>query len=60
MDGYAFDRRVTANSIQYLNLIHKLGLSGYRVALINNIEFVSSKVSRLLPVSVFWFTSLLG
>ncbi|KAF5122335.1 hypothetical protein E5D57_012812 [Metarhizium anisopliae] len=44
LDGQDIERNSGANSIQYVKVIQCLSLKGYSVALISNIEFVSSKV----------------
>ncbi|KID83228.1 DEAD-like helicase [Metarhizium guizhouense ARSEF 977] len=44
LDGQDIDRHSDANSIQYLKVIQYLSSKGYSVALISNLEFVSSKV----------------
>ncbi|PHH67418.1 hypothetical protein CDD81_28 [Ophiocordyceps australis] len=44
LDSLDVQRHITENVTHFLSIMHKLASSGYSIALINNIQFLSSKV----------------
>uniref|UniRef100_A0A1Y1K1W7 ATP-dependent RNA helicase DDX60 PIN-like domain-containing protein n=1 Tax=Photinus pyralis TaxID=7054 RepID=A0A1Y1K1W7_PHOPY len=44
LDGQGIDTHSAANEIRYLKFVYYLAHKGYNLAIINNLEFVSSKV----------------
>lgn len=44
LDGCALDGRSSSTGVQYLEFLHNMAFRGYSIALMNDLEFASSKV----------------
>lgn len=55
LDGQDVGIHSVANGIRYLKFIQYLALKGYSLALINNLEFVSSKVRKAIHSNPYYF-----